>query len=286
MEKRKSEDIYGSRYLLKHLLGQGSTAQVYLAEDIYTGEIFAAKVSSDYSMLEQEEKILQSLGQKVFPEVKNFFVQKFEGKQNGFLIMEYMEGGTLQRAIDKQGYFLVSEAVRIVEGVLECVKILHQQPEPLIYRDIKPENIMFDRDGKVRLIDAASVILGKYRVGTYGYAAPEQFWEGVKLKPCCDLYAVGKVLAYLLTGKNPGEPPYDMLEYCRRDRKVPSSVFSILERSLAKEEMGRYSSADEFLYELNAAWRDCQHERWWKERQKQQIIYEKCIHRSGMQRIF
>ena len=294
MEERKSEiksaemdgEIYGGRYVLKNLVGSGTTAQVYLAEDLYTGEPFAAKVSWDCNLLRQEEQILCRIQQNVFPEAKEYFEQEFEGGRKGFLIMEYMEGGTLQHAIDKMGCFAVSEAVWMAQRVLECLKILHGQPQPMIYRDIKPENIMFDREGNLRLIDAAGVIPGKYRVGTYGYAAPEQFWEGSKPGPACDLYAVGKVLAYLLTGKNPGKPPYDMLEYCSRDRRVPGPIFQVLERSLAMEEMGRYGSADDFFRDLEGALQKCQNRKWELGRKKQLLTYEKCIHMSGMQRIF
>ena len=241
------------RYRLKYLLGQGTTAQVYLAEDINNGEKFAAKISRDYDMLRQEDALLKKIGSRVFPKAYDYFEEEINGESRGCLILEYLEGGTLQKAIEERGFFALSEAVRIVQEILECLRVLHSYSEPIVFRDVKPENIMFDREGRIRLIDAASAIQGKYRVGTYGYAAPEQFWEGVKPGVACDLYATGKVLAYLMTGKNPGEPPYDILDYCSRDKRIPPSIFRVLERSLAMDEMGRYESAAAFSADLEAA---------------------------------
>ncbi len=274
-----------NRYQLKDLLGQGATAQVYLAEDVLTGEPLAVKVCRDCDLLGQEERLLREMPEGVFPSWVDYFEEGCGEHRRGFLVMEYMEGDTLQKSLEKQGRYPAPEAVRIVLEVLDCLKYLHNQTQPVIYRDIKPGNIMFDRRGKARLVDAASAIEGKYRVGTYGYAAPEQFWNGVKLGPECDLYAVGKLLAYLLTGKNPGEPPYDMLHYCSRDRNVAPPFFQVLQRSVAVEGMGRYASAEEFSRELKVAFRLSQKKCRCLSK-KHKIVYEKCIWKSEYQRIF
>lgn len=207
-------------------------------------------------------------------------------KKTGYLVMEYMEGGSLKTLLEKQGRLPVERAADIALELLKCLQTLHNQTVPLIYRDIKPENIMFDQNGRLRLVDAASVLPGRYRVGTYGYAAPEQFWDGVKLGPESDLYAVGKLLAYMLTGKNPGEPPYDMLQYCAKDRRVSPPFFQVIQRSLAVEGMGRYASAEAFSRELKLAVRESRRLKWRFFEKKHKINYEKCIWKSEYQRIF
>jgi len=273
-------------YCFKQLLGEGTTAKVYLVQDEQSGMYFAAKVSEDCEMLRKENHIMQAVGDKVFPKSIEYYEQETEGEIKGVLIMEYFKGGTLQQVLDRHGAFSVEEAIWIVQEILGHLQTLHEKNPPLVYRDIKPENIMFDKEGHIRLIDAASVICDKYRVGTYGYAAPEQFWENAKPGTACDIYAVGKVLAYLLTGKNPGRPPYDMLDYCRKDRRISTAVYHVLERSLAMEEMGRYASAKEFLEALEGILQQNRKRIRRFRRQKQKIIYEKNIHISEMQRIF
>jgi len=269
-------------YQMKQLLGQGTTAKVYLAEKVDTGMRVAIKASSDCALLQQEERILKKVAQGVFPAVMGYFEQEEDGVRTGFLIMEYMEGGTLQQLIERHGCFTVFEAAEIVRDILERLRVLHGYTPPIIYRDLKPENIMFDRECKMRFIDGASMIPGKYRVGTYGYGAPEQFWEGAKPGIQCDLYAAGKILAYLLTGKHPGEPPYDMLDYCSKDKRIPEPIFRVLERCLAMEETGRYESAESLCMDLERALELCRRKRRRWKKSKQKIIYEKSIHRTVM----
>ncbi len=268
-----------SRYKADRLLGSGTASQVYLVSDRADGRFYAMKVCEDKELLRQESDLLKTLKHRAFPAWKDYFEEDV-----GYLVMEYIEGVTLQEWLRTREKIPLALAEGIVVRILEALKYLHHQR--LIYRDIKPANIILSKDGRVRVLDVGGAVEGKYKVGTYGYAAPEQFWEGIRLGPECDLYAVGKLLAYLLTGKDPCEPPYDMLLYCERDRRLPPEIFKVIQRSLAVESLGRYASAEEFIRELKEAFKRAQKKKWKFFAKKQKIVYEKCVWKSEYQRIF
>lgn len=288
MQKLKTDTLYGQRFRVVRELGEGTTGQVYLVRCQEQRRLFAMKVCRDKELLQAESVLLKSLKQGIFPHWQGYFEEEIgkNPQKMGFLVMEYIEGVTLQEFLRKKGKCSSFEAGDIVIKLLEGLKVLHEQSPPIIYRDIKPANIMLDVNGNVRLVDAGSAVQGKYKVGTYGYAAPEQFWEGVQPTPECDFYGVGKVFAFLLTGKDPGQPPYDMINYCSRDRNVEEDFFRIIQRSLAIDSMGRYHCAEEFIRDLRACLRRTQRKKWNFCDKKQKIVYEKCVWKSEYQRIF
>lgn len=320
-------------YKKKTLLGKGATAEVYLVEEVLSRRCFAMKISDNRELLQMEAGMLSKLtGQvasaekiwveqepkenlaeptatlgkqgnnKYFPEFETYLPEK------NILVMEYLEGRDLQSVLDRDKNLEIGEVVYIIGEILQALKVLHEQIPPIVYRDVKPANIMLCRDGSVRLIDlgAACAIDNRYeeviegqslekdgfagitrmRAGTYGYAAPEQFWEGARISVSCDLYSVGKVFAYLLTGKNPAEPPYDMENFCRGLCGKAASFMEVLERSLALSVQARYESAEEMWCAIQEAYASIRMGGRYPKRQKTARIYEKCIWKSEYRRIF
>ena len=310
------------------------------------------KITGDRDVVEERETMGGELKKVYFPA----FVEYLEG--DNALVMEYLEGKDLQTVLDEaqgrqeserqqqgkapgqQGkgqwhlwgrasgekhgmvkrYLEPGEAVYIMGEVLCALEQLHTQSPTVIYRDLKPANIMLCRDGSVKLIDlgAACVdfmesagIAGHAespmrpemsqesngsvitRAGTYGYAAPEQFWEGAAVDRTCDIYSAGKVFAYLITGKNPAEPPYDMENFCRGLGRIEAGFMEVLERSLAVAPQARYETAAQMWQailraaETNGKGRTgrCPRKRGHR-RSKSTRTYEKCIWRSEYRRIF
>ena len=270
-------------------IGEGATAEVYVAEEIATGNTYAMKVSEHRKLLEREAFILESLNHKAFPKVKEYV------SQTGELIMEYIEGNSLQELLDGGRKFEIGEILYIMENVLEALTILHMQKKPVIYRDIKPSNIMIERNGRIRLVDMGAAYVsgmdiegekGKFLAGTYGYGAPEQFWAGVVPSIRCDVYGAGKVLAYLLSGKNPAIPPYNMEQYCRGSRQVPFAFQRILERSLATDPLARYEDCISMRRDLRKAYEESCKRTLFKLHKKSSVNYIKCIWLSEYRRIF
>lgn len=270
-----------NRYQILQLLGKGSSSQVYLVREYGTEKDYAMKVNSNKEQLSAESEILKKLSGSYFPEWKDYFEA-----ENACLVMEYIEGPTLQTFLEKHGAVKENVARGIMKDILQALGQLHHMEPAVLYRDLKPENIMIRKNGKICMIDLGGAVSKGYRVGSYGYGAPEQFWEGVALGPECDLYAAGKVLAYLLTGKNPCLPPYDMMTYCEKDKKITPSIFCVLQRSMATDIWGRYDSVESFQKDMENAMDVSAGKRRNKKGKKRQIIYEKCIWKSEYQRIF
>ena len=270
-----------NKYQKIRLLGEGSSSRVYLVREQETKEYYAVKVSKNKELLRKETEILQKLSGEGFPKWKDYF----EGEW-GYLVMEYIDGVTLQVFLEKKGTVNPVMAKCIMKEILQSLHKLHHMDPPILYRDMKPENIMIRKDGRICLIDLGGGAADKCRVGNYGYGAPEQFWEGAEVGPESDLYGAGKVLAFLLTGKDPCQPPYDMLAYCEKDKRISGEIYGVLQRSLAVEAQGRYDSAESFWRELEKALDFGAGKKRKKKGKKLKIIYEKCIWKSEYQRIF
>lgn len=276
------------RYKKIRKLGEGATAQVYLVEEIATGKAYAMKVSEKNGLLQREAQILSKLAHSGFPELKEY--------AGNCLVMEYIEGKNLQELLDTGRKFSIKETWYLMEEILSLLYVLHKQEPPMVYRDMKPSNIMIGRNGKVYLIDFGTVYSQKMGLtgeggqdimaGTYGYAAPEQFWSGVVPHIPCDVYAAGKVLAYLLSGKNPAVPPYDMESYCRGLRKVTPEFQIIIERSLARNPLARYENGEGMRKDLRLAYEAYSKKRLFKLHKKVSHEYIKCIWLSEYRRIF
>jgi len=262
-------------------IGSGTTSEVFLVRNPADGKVYAMKVGAEKELLRQESDLLKNLKHPALPAWKEYYEE-----EKGHLIMEYVEGITLQKWIEKHGKASEFLAGNIICEILQLLQFLHDRSTPIIYCDIKPANIMVDKKGGIRLIDLGSAVKSRFKVGTYGYAAPEQFWEGIEPGPECDIYAVGKLLAFLLTGKDPCIPPYDMLQFCEKDRGISAGMYEVIQRSIAVNSLGRYTSATEFEQAVHSVLRDKNAGRLVFAGKKEKIEYEKCVWRSEYQRIF
>ena len=282
------------KYKKLKILGQGATAQVFLVEEIATGELFAMKVGGQGALLRWEADLLGSLYGKYFPKVKEYFKETRE-----YLVMEYISGVSLQELLDKGTIFKQEEILHIMEGILYALDKLHRHEPAIIYRDLKPSNVMVKENGEIRLIDMGAACLadgtfgsagdgnaGTMQVGTYGYAAPEQFWKGFITGRSCDIYAAGKILAYLLSGKNPAEPPYDVEQFCKGLKKVPPTLIEIIERCLALQPQARYEDCEDLRRDIYMVFQEKTNKKMWKKLRKRTCCYKKCIWKSEYRRIF
>ena len=281
-----------SNYKKLQLLGEGATAQVYLVEERTTGMKYAMKIGGQGELLKWEAQLLQSLRSNCFPTLKEYVRENRE-----YLVMEYIEGRSLQERLNQEDKPTALEIVRWMEGILQCLDILHTQKPGIIYRDLKPVNIMLTPQGNIRLIDFGAACYAENvvkegalpestKAGTYGYAAPEQFWSGVKLSKTCDIYAAGKILAYLLSGKNPAEPPYDMEQYCKGLYGIGAGYREVLSRSLAMEPQARYEDCQSMLAAIRMAYDENCRKKGFVFRKKREYTYKKCIWKSEYRRIF
>lgn len=189
--------LAGRGYSCLGLLGQGAFSDVYCVEDAAGGGRYACKVSWHGQMLEREAKVLEGLHHPLYPEFYAFWREA----EIGILLREYVEGDSLEEVL-KQRRFSASQTVRIGLMLAEGLGYLHELPERLLFRDVKPANIILRPDGGVKLVDFGCVCSMAAQVasraGSPGFAAPEQLRGGSALTPACDVYGLGKTLAVML----------------------------------------------------------------------------------------
>ncbi|GIP37304.1 hypothetical protein J31TS4_05840 [Paenibacillus sp. J31TS4] len=206
----RSGDQLAGRYRIRHLIGQGGMSRVYLAEDMrLVGKQWAVKQSlTEYEnglSFREEAEVLIGLDHPFLPKLVDYVPPTEEGV--AYLIMDFIKGKTLQKLHEEEGPLGPERVGKYALQLCELFRYLHEhRPKPIIYRDLKPSNVMIDEQDNVRLIDFG--IARNYRqggtvdtiqLGTLGYAAPEQFTR-TQTDPRTDLYSLGAVLYSLLSG--------------------------------------------------------------------------------------
>ena len=279
---KEIEEFVKQKYDIEALIGQGARSKVFKVKKDKVA--YALKVSEDIELLKREPVFLKNVSHKVFPK----FCDWMESER-AYLVMEYIEGLDLQEILDKGQVFTLEEALWILEPVLEGLNYLHSQNLCVVFRDLKPANILVETKGNVYLTDFGSVFsetmedISHVRTGTYGYAAPEQFWQDMQATPDWDVYAAGKLLGYLLTGKNPAIPPYHVEDFYEKDKRVAPAIREVIHRCLSENREVRYQNAGELLKALKLA-KDAGKKKTFGRRRN--VEYKKCIWLSEYRRIF
>lgn len=248
--------LLDGRYRIKKVLGQGGMGRVYLANDtrlanrpvaakeMVLGEgIEERKAIADFN---REAKVLASLSHPNIPQVIDFFAER--GRH--YLVMEYVAGSDLQHRLDAQGAGARLPERQVIEWarqILDVLHFLHGQKPPLIYRDLKPGNIMIDREERAMLIDFG---IARFlppggrgtQIGSVGYAPPEQYLG--KLEPRSDLYALAATMHHLLTGRDPQlEPPFSFPPLRRLAPDVSAATERVVMEALDQDIDKRPASA-------------------------------------------
>lgn len=195
-----AEILLALGYENQGLVGQGAFSRVYRVREKETGIVFACKISGEQEMLTREAYFLKQTDHPLFPKFHEIAYRN--GK--GLLFLEYVRGVSLNVLVARRGKLSERQIVRIGAALAEGLCYLHERQNPVLFRDVKPENIIIKQDGGVKLLDLGSVgeLYGGRKVitGTPGYAAPEQMEEG-EAGFYSDVYAVGRVMYFMGTGK-------------------------------------------------------------------------------------
>lgn len=185
-------------YAVGRLLGQGAFSRVYSVEERDTGRRAACKVSENLKLLRREEEILKKLRHPLFPE----FYESWRDRETGFLLMEEVMGENLAELIRRGGKWSVYQVAELGMELAEGLLYLHGSRPSIIFRDVKPENIMLRSDGRVKLLDFGCAcepdMESGTRAGSPGFAAPEQLAGGGEQTHLCDVYGLGRTLQELL----------------------------------------------------------------------------------------
>jgi serine/threonine protein kinase len=263
----KSNTILMNRYKILGVLGGGGQGAVYSARDMNfeVNRMVAIKEmrhqSGDANVravalntFQREANILALLTHPTIPKIYDFF----DDSDNRFyLVMEYINGSDLEALLSKTKELPIDKIIEWAIDLCDVLQYLHlQKPEPIIFRDMKPANIMIDSLGKARLIDfgiAKKFISGvkNTMIGTEGYCAPEQYKGDVN--PRSDIYGLGATIHHIITRKDPRiEQPFSFSERPIKsfNPAAPDFLQKILDRALEMDAKQRYQTCEEMKQDL------------------------------------
>lgn len=258
----KRELYVYEKYEIIKPLGRGGMSQVYLGKGT-NGRLYAIKEIIDrtspdkewiFNAFSREAEILSILSHPGLP----IFNGKFKYMGYLYIIMEYVEGETLEDIIQSRGKSLDEKKV-LHWGIQLCEIFfyLHTQKEPVIYRDLKPGNIIITKNDMVRLIDFG---VARYydpeknsdttRLGTPGYAAPEQYGNRRQSIPQSDIYTLGVILHQLITGYDPTVTPLKLPKIRTLNDNISEELEWIVSKAINYEPKDRYLDMAQFRDEL------------------------------------
>ena len=254
--------LVDGKYKILNKVGQGGMSVVYLAMNEKANKQWAVKEVrkdgiKDFEIVKQglvaETDILKKLNHPNLPSI----VDVIDTDDSFIIIMDYIQGNSLNKALDEFGAQPQDHVIAWAKQLCDVLGYLHSRTPAIIYRDMKPANVMLKPDGNVTLIDFGTAREFKEKnladttcLGTVGYAAPEQFGGMGQTDARTDIYCLGATLYHLVTGMNPCEPPYEI----KPIREINPSLSSGLERIILKctqrDPNDRYQSAAELMYAL------------------------------------
>lgn len=262
------------KYTLLEEIGRGGMGCVYKGVDSTTGRTVALKMMSnrvtcfpEYRNLFQSE--VDTLRRLNHPSVVHIVGDPYQDSAGNLILpMEFVEGETLEHYIARNGVMPHAEAARLMCKILEVMQYVHDRQK--IHRDIKPSNIMLRPDGSVCMIDfgiAKDAKIGTGNtvgriIGTDGYMSPEQA-DGLNIDTRTDIYSLGCVMYYMLTGKNAiqkGSNEYETINTILRFKVqppssvvpgIPAYIDNAVMKAMDKNMRLRYQSADEFRRALD-----------------------------------
>ncbi len=250
--------ILARRYHIVQRVGQGGMGAVYKATDTRLGnKVVAVKEMSETDLttalekqqarqaFKQEAQTLADLNHVNLPRVTDHFSEN--GKQ--YLVMDFVKGQTLQDILERAGGPLeIEQVIEWGKKLCEVLEYLHSQQPPIIFRDLKPANIMVDEHGQIKLIDFGIVRLFKKgqptdttSFGTTGYSPPEQHGPG-QTDFRSDIYALGATLHHLLTFRNPIQAPFQFPSIRQFNRNVSKGLDYAIMQALAPDPTMRWQT--------------------------------------------
>jgi len=254
--------ILDGKYEILDILGSGGMSTVYLCRNNRLGNLWAIKeVLSEWKDkidFLAEPNILKNLNHAGIPRIIDIFYEN----DNLYMVEDYIDGKNLKDLIDKNGCLTFEKIKTIAIQLCNILEYLHSFSPPIIYRDLKPSNIMLKSNGNVVLIDfgiARTYKEYKYNdtllLGSKGYMAPEQLYN-VQSNIQTDIYSLGATLYYLATQKTL-ESSNDVKALYSNVENYDEKLIQVLDKATAAKPENRFKSMIEFknmLLENNEAY--------------------------------
>lgn len=249
----KKGDYVNERYEVLTMIGSGGTSSVYLVADRHIGRSLAMKVMSIKSMgafrfARSEIESLRRVRYPLFPAI----VDAFRDERYIYIISEYVKGVSLAK-LSREGKMTKHRCLSIAERICEALIYLHEMPQPMLYLDLKPENIIITEDGLPHLVDfgIAGLLAAKHiPVGTAGYSPPEQYDPDIGMDERTDLFALGMTYYSIRCRIPPDADTNTALSDIRHSKLLSSSERSFLTKCCAPDKNDRYMAAREVLKQI------------------------------------
>jgi serine/threonine-protein kinase len=262
------QTILQGRYVIEQKLGQGGMGAVYRARDLRLStvnwaikEMSQAQITGPLELqqaraaFQHEAELLAGLSHPGLPKVVDHFEQ--DGK--AYLVMEFVPGDSLLTIARREGLpFPLPRVLDWARQVCEVLDYLHNRPTPIIFRDLKPANVMLTPEGRIKLVDFGIARIfkpGKERdtqaFGTLGYSAPEQYGQS-QTDSRADVYSLGVLLHQLLTGYDPTRTPFRLPPANQVNPAIPQHISDAIARAVDPDPNARFSDARAFYRALTA----------------------------------
>ena len=254
--------LIDGKYRILQKIGQGGMSVVYLARNERANKQWAIKEVRkdgvhDYEVVKQglvaEIDMLKRLSHPHLPSI----IDVIDGTESFLIVMDYVEGNPLDKAIEATGAQSQDNVIDWAKQLCDVLGYLHSRQPPIIYRDMKPANVMLKPDGSVVLIDFGTAreykntsVADTTCLGTRGYAAPEQFGGMGQTDARTDIYCLGATIYHLVTGHNPCTYPYEMKPIREWNPQLSTGLESIILKCTQSNPDDRYQSCAELYYDL------------------------------------
>ena len=261
--------VLGGRYQLLSCIGQGGMGAVYKAADtrfnnrpvaikeMSSAGLPPARLQEADAAFEREAHLLADLLHPNLPRIYEHFTEN----ERSYLVMDFIEGQTVEEYLAKigGGPLPVDQVVRWAQQICDVLNYLHTHQPPIVFRDLKPANVMMSESGHIFLIDFGIARIFKpgkqhdtVALGSPGYAAPEQYGKA-QSTPRSDIYSLGALLHYLLTGIDPSEQPFFFRPASQVNPAVNPALEALLKQMLEMDSERRPASAQDVLQALERA---------------------------------
>ncbi len=258
------------RYRVLEEIGQGGFGVVYRVEDMrLNNRVLAVKqlqIDPSMSVHDQqtaqnsfanEARLLSSLKHPNLPGIYDYF------SENGssYLVMDFISGETLEERLQKiaPGLLPIEDALWLGIELTTVLDYLHTQQPPIVFRDLKPSNIMVSNDGQLYLIDFGIARHFKpgqktntENLGTQGYASPEHYSRTLQTTALSDIYSLGAIMHQLLSGKNPTDHPLFQFPTLQLQGNAQAKLADLVMHMLKSNPQERPSSAAEIRQEFQS----------------------------------
>ena len=261
-------EVLLDRYEILKMIGKGGMSTVYQARDLVSQQLLAVK-DVDRSGLQQNQVVEQSLTAegRMLKQLSNPHLPKIydiiEQPEKIMLVMDYIQGESLDKVIARQGAQSVEQTLDWGMQICEVLHYLHSQPTPIIYRDMKPANVMLQPNGQLMLIDFGTARTEKVGIemkadtvciGTAGFAAPEQFGGFGQSTARTDIFCLGATMYNMVTGHSPCDRPTGILPLEQWKPELANSPISeIIKKCTRNDPDARYQTAMELHEDLRLA---------------------------------